>query len=84
MATKEGVAVVPAFTVEAVITTGAGDSFWGGFLCAFLDSGVDLADVRLRCQNVREVPETPWRHSASERRGGIPAMPTLDGSGVLA
>lgn len=78
VATKEGVAVVPAFTVEAVDTTGAGDSFWGGFLCAFLDSGVDLADITLEDVKTCAKFGNAVASLCVRRRGGIPAMPTLD------
>ena len=35
IATKEGSTYVPAYKVNVVDTTGAGDSFWGGFLHKF-------------------------------------------------
>jgi len=36
---------VDSFRRDAVDTTGAGDSFWGGFLTAFLRSGVSLDGI---------------------------------------
>jgi sugar/nucleoside kinase (ribokinase family) len=60
---------VPAMTVEPVDTTGAGDSFNGGFLRAWLDG----ADVRacLRSGAVTGALST-------RRLGGIDGQPTLD------
>ena len=78
VATKEGVAMVPAFTVEAVDTTGAGDSFWGGFLCALLDSGADVADISLEDVKACARFGNAVASLCVRRRGGIPAMPTLD------
>lgn len=64
-----------AFAVKAVDTTGAGDSFWGGFLSGFLECGKNLSDMK---------PEE-WRRCAVRgntvaalcvgKRGGIPAIP---------
>ena len=45
VAAKDGARVVPSFRVDAVDTTGAGDSFWGGFISAFLESGLEPAQV---------------------------------------
>ncbi len=78
VATKEGSAVVPSFKVDAVDTTGAGDSFWGGFLCAFVNSGlapegVSLADARDFVRFGNAVASI-----CVGRRGAIPAMPTLE------
>ena len=85
VATKEGGAIVPSFKVEPVDTTGAGDSFWGGFLCAFVDSAkkpeeVSLDDAKNFARFGNAVASLCVR-----QRGGIPAMPTLDEVGkVLA
>ncbi len=77
VATKDGSVVVPSFRVEAVDTTGAGDSFWGGFLAAFLDSKkapeeVTLEDARSFARFGNAVASLCVR-----KRGAIPAMPTL-------
>ena len=78
VATKDGSATVPSFKVDAVDTTGAGDSFWGGFLCAFVDAdirpeNVTLDDARSFARFGNAVASLCVR-----RRGAIPAMPTLD------
>jgi fructokinase len=68
---------VSGYEVAAIDTTGAGDAFWGGFLYKLLKSGksvdqVDIGDL-----------ETFARFGNATaaicvgRRGGIPAMPTL-------
>lgn len=41
--------IVPAFRVEAVDTTGAGENFLAGFLCAYLDGGDAEACARYAC-----------------------------------
>lgn len=60
---------VPAMTVEPVDTTGAGDSFNGGFLRAWLD-GADL----LTCLRSGAVTGA----LSTRRLGGIDGQPTLE------
>lgn len=74
--TAEGGEVVPPFPAGVVDTTGAGDSFWGGFLSAFLESNltpdkVTLADAKMMARVGNAVASLCVR-----KRGGIPAMPT--------
>lgn len=73
--TKEGGSKIKGFLSTAVDTTGAGDSFWGGFLYKICESGKRLEEIRLS-----EVSEfTLFANSVAslcvERQGGIPAMP---------
>lgn len=77
VATREGTAVVPSFRVEAVDTTGAGDSFWGGFLCAFVDSKKRPEDVTLEDAKNFARFGNAVASLCVRKRGGIPAMPTL-------
>jgi fructokinase len=74
--TKEGGALVPTFDGKVIDTTGAGDSFWGGFLFAFLQSGVQVNEVTQK----QAESFTRFGNAAAticvSMRGGIPAMPT--------
>ena len=75
VATKDGSRMVPSFRVEAVDTTGAGDSFWGGFLCAFVESGLTPTDVSI----ARAATFVRFGNAVASlcvrNRGAIPAMP---------
>lgn len=73
--TKDGVATVPPFKTEAVDTTGAGDSFWGGFLAAFLESGLTPVDVTLEDAKKMAHMGNAVASLCVRKRGGIPAMP---------
>ncbi|OFK22688.1 PfkB family carbohydrate kinase [Olsenella sp. HMSC062G07] len=77
VATKDGSATVPGFRVDAVDTTGAGDSFWGGFLCAFVDSRLDPRDVRLEDARSFARFGNAVASLCVRGRGAIPSMPTL-------
>ncbi len=77
VATRQGVRVVPAFPVEAVDTTGAGDAFWGAFLYRLTRSG-----KRPEALSLDEAADfARFANAAASlcvgRRGGIPAMPGL-------
>lgn len=76
--TKEGGALVAGFSSNVVDTTGAGDSFWGGFLYQLVKSGKKPCDVSLA-----EAMEFARFGNAVaslcvEKRGGIPGIPTLE------
>ena len=77
IATKEGGAYVPAYSADVVDTTGAGDAFWGGFLHKLLESE-KAADV-ITLEEAKEF--TKFGNAVAslcvEKRGAIPAMPTL-------
>lgn len=72
----QGGAYVEGFPTDIVDTTGAGDSFWGGFLTAFCESGVDAADVTLEqaCGFARF--GNAVASLCVRGRGAIPSMPT--------
>ena len=66
---------VPGFRRDAVDTTGAGDSFWGGFLTAFVRSGADIEKVT--AGNALEYARFGCAVAACcvMKRGAMPAMP---------
>lgn len=76
--TKEGGQVVPGYRSHVVDTTGAGDSFWGGFLYQLVMSKKKPADVTLQ----EAVNFAKFANALAslcvEKRGGIPAMPKLN------
>lgn len=76
--TKEGSMIVPGFKADMVDTTGAGDSFWGGFLKCLLESGKRPEDVSL--QEAAEFAKygNAVASLCVEKRGAIPAMPSLE------
>ncbi len=78
VATRDGDRTVPSFRADAVDTTGAGDSFWGGFLCALVESekrpaevGIDEAAGFVRFGNA-------VASLCVRGRGGIPSMPSRE------
>lgn len=77
VATAEGMRDVPAFSVDAVDTTGAGDAFWGGFLHRMLALG--KAPEELTPDDGADCAR--WGSAVAAlcvtRRGAIPAMPDL-------
>lgn len=98
VATKEGCAKVEGYKANIVDTTGAGDSFWGGFLHKMLESDALLQkevttknsrnadsfdEITLATITLEEAVEFATFGNAVasicvERRGAIPAMPTLE------
>lgn len=72
---KNGMQEIPAFKAEVVDTTGAGDSFWGGFLSAFLEIGKN--PKKLTAEDIERCAVTGNAAAALcvTRRGGIPAVP---------
>lgn len=75
--TKEGGSIVPGFTSKVVDTTGAGDSFWGGFLYQLAISGKHPRDISLS----EAIEFAGFANAVAslcvEKRGGIPGMPDL-------
>lgn len=74
--TAEGGEIVPPFPTGVVDTTGAGDSFWGGFLSAFLESNLEPAKVTLADAKMMARVGNAVASLCVRKRGGIPAMPT--------
>ena len=76
--TKEGSVVVPGYKANLVDTTGAGDSFWGGFLHKLLESGKRPEDVTLEEAASFAKYGNAVASLCVEKRGAIPAMPTIE------
>lgn len=75
VATKDGSQLVKSFRVDAVDTTGAGDSFWGGFLCAFCESGKKPSEVTIDDAAGFTRFGNAVASLCVRTRGAIPAMP---------
>lgn len=67
---------VPGFCVKAVDTTGAGDSFWGGFLSCFLEYEKGLPDMQIEEWKDCAVMGNAVAALCVGKRGGIPAIPS--------
>ena len=76
--TKEGSRIVPGFKADMVDTTGAGDSFWGGFLKCLLDSGKKTEDIGLEEAAEFAMYGNAVASLCVEKRGAIPAMPSVE------
>ena len=69
---------VDSFSVKSTDTTGAGDSFWGGFLSCWLSFDVDMAEMTWEA--LRKCARTGSAFAALcvQKRGGIPSVPTVE------
>ena len=78
VATKNGKEHVAGFHTNAIDTTGAGDSFWGGFLSRFLS--LNTAVEELTGENIRAcaVQGNAVACLCVQKRGGIPAIPSAE------
>ncbi len=78
IATKEGGAYVPGFASNVVDTTGAGDSFWGGFLYQLSKSNKKPQEISL--EEAKEFARfgNAVASLCVEKRGGIPAIPAME------
>lgn len=76
--TKEGSVIVPGFKANMVDTTGAGDSFWGGFLNCLLESGKKPSEISLEEAAGFAKYGNAVASLCVEKRGAIPAMPSVE------
>lgn len=76
--TREGHVTVPVFPGDVVDTTGAGDSFWGGFLSAMLERGLTPETIDQSVSYDLARVGNAVATCCVGRRGGIPAMPSRD------
>ena len=67
-----------AFQVESVDTTGAGDSFWGGFISRWLSYGADIEEMNW--EDLKRCARTGNAVAALcvQKRGGIPSVPSRE------
>ncbi len=75
--TKDATMKVPGFKVQPVDTTGAGDSFWGGFVYSIINSGIELEKLTIEELGQFVKFGNALASLCVEKRGGIPAMPEL-------
>lgn len=75
LAQKGRYETVRGYQVNAVDTTGAGDSFWGGFLSGYLECGKALEDIQWEEWKVCATLGNAVAALCVEKRGGIPAIP---------
>ncbi len=70
--------IVPGYIQPAIDTTGAGDAFWGGFLHRMLT--LEKRPNQLTLEEAADCAN--WGNAVAtccvQKRGAIPAMPTLD------
>ncbi|MBR3866317.1 MAG: carbohydrate kinase [Butyricicoccus sp.] len=78
VATREGMQRVPGFQSEAVDTTGAGDSFWGGVLTCLTESGKRPDELTLSEAAAYARFGNAVAALCVRKRGAIPAMPTRE------
>lgn len=70
--------IVEAFRVDAIDTTGAGDSFWGGFLSCLLS--FDRSLDQMEWEDIEKCAVTGNAVAALcvQKRGGIPSVPSKE------
>lgn len=75
IATRNQKEVIAGFSVNAVDTTGAGDSFWGGFLSKYLSYGKRIEELDWEEIHECAVVGNAVAALCVQNRGGIPAIP---------
>lgn len=67
---------IPGFSVTAIDTTGAGDSFWGGFLSHFLSFEKSMEEITWMELKECAIYGNATAALCVQKRGGIPAIPS--------
>lgn len=75
LATRQKKEKVTGFHVQAVDTTGAGDSFWGGFLSEYLKHKKEFKNFTWEEIKKCAIYGNATAALCVQRRGGIPAIP---------
>lgn len=78
IACAKGSAVVPGFKSKVVDTTGAGDSFWGGFVSMVLGTGKAIEDIEVEELKSAVTYGNALASLVVEKRGGITSIPEVD------
>ncbi len=78
VATKEGSRYVNGIDIPPTDTTGAGDAFWGGFLYSLVKKGANPDAVTIEDAANFAYFGNAVATMCVQKRGGIPAMPTLE------
>ena len=78
MATKEKKECIAGFSVPSVDTTGAGDSFWGGTLSAYLSLEKPVESLTWEEIHHCAVCGNATAALCVQKRGGIPAIPAKE------
>ena len=75
LANRERHEQIPGFPAEVVDTTGAGDSFWGGFLSKYLEHPMDMQAMSWDNWRACAMFGNATASLCVRKRGGIPAVP---------
>ncbi len=75
VARKDRKEVVSGFSVATVDTTGAGDSFWGGFLSGILSEQQAVEEMEWEAVKKCAIIGNAVAALCVQKRGGIPAIP---------
>lgn len=76
--TKHGSIKVAGYKVQPIDTTGAGDSFWGGFVYCVVNAQKAMNEITMEELAKFVKFGNALASVCVEKRGGIPAMPTLE------